>query len=123
DFQAGGRAWGRADGLARHLWSATHAGGRARDPGNCDRRDRQAARDAGEIPRHRLRADRLGRRGGLRPPYRRGEALDGIPDGYRVEEVIPKISLSIRPIHAIQELPGKLSSAVGSPVNGGPAWP
>ena len=60
-FEAGGRPRRRADGMARHLRAAAHAGRGSRHARRGHRRDRQAARNPGQVPRHRLRAHRARR--------------------------------------------------------------
>ena len=87
DLQAGGRRRRRADGVARHLWAAAHAPRCARGARPGHRRYRQAARDRGEISRHRLRAHRARGRGVFRVPRRRSEALGRVHDRDRIEEI------------------------------------
>ena len=49
--------------------------------------NRQAARHAGKIPRHRLRADRARPEGIFRAPRRRGEAVGRVHDRDRLAEI------------------------------------
>ena len=72
-----------------------------------DRRGGQGARHPEKIPRHRLRADRAGRRGVHRPPRRRGQALGGVSDRGRLAEIVSMAPSPAAPIVSLRGV-GKL---------------
>ena len=88
DLQGSRRTRRRADGMARHLRAAAHAGGRPRHARRRHRGNRQAARHAGKIPDHRLRAYRARPEGIFRAPRGGSEALGGVHDRDRIAKIV-----------------------------------
>src|SRR5262249_22174692 len=107
DLRRGRRAGRRRDRLARYLWPARPAGGRAAEAPHGDCRGGEGPGGGEEAPRQRRRADRAGDQGIHGLPRRGGEALGGVLHRDRPAQAVTTAMAPATPIVSLRGV-GKL---------------